>query len=205
MTLRAPEPLAAQHRLEDFDCGKPALNDWLLRHAWQAQGSGSAKTFVVAEDDGRVAGYFSLTVGQVDTLEAPERIRKGVSQYPVPVVILARLAVSQQDQGRGIGFGLLQDAIRRSVLIAEQAGIRAMLTHPIDEEAARFYTRFGFIASPLREQQLLLLLKDVCQSIPADWVGRLWKFLDSEVDDGVRARGADEEQRRDGQPPSRNA
>jgi GNAT superfamily N-acetyltransferase len=152
--------LAAQHRLEGFDCGKPALNDWLLRHARQAQGSGSAKTFVVAEHDGRVAGYFSLTVGQVDTLEAPERIRKGMGQYPLPVVILARLAVSVADQGRGIGFGLLQDAIRRTILIAEQAGIRAMLTHPIDEEAARFYTRFGFIASPLRERQLLLLLKD---------------------------------------------
>ncbi len=160
MTLRAPEPLAAQHLLDGFDCGKPALNDWLLRHARQAQGSGSAKTFVVAEDDGRVAGYFSLTVGQVDTLEAPERIRKGMGQYPLPVVILARLAVSIHDQGRGIGFGLLQDAIRRTMLIAEQAGIRAMLTHPIDEEAAKFYTRFGFIASPLREQQLLLLLKD---------------------------------------------
>ena len=78
----------------------------------------------------------------------------------MPVVILARLAVSIHDQGRGIGFGLLQDAIRRTMLIAGQAGIRAMLTHPIDEEAARFYTRFGFIASPLREQQLLLLLKD---------------------------------------------
>jgi predicted N-acetyltransferase YhbS len=75
-------------------------------------------------------------------------------------VILARLAVSIHDQGRGIGFGLLQDSIRRTMLIAEQAGIRAMLTHPIDEEAVRFYTRFGFIASPLREQQLLLLLKD---------------------------------------------
>lgn len=159
MSLRGPEPLAAQHRLEGFDCGKPALNDWLLRHARQAQGSGSAKTFVVADDD-RVVGYFSLTVGQVDTLEAPERIRKGMGQYPVPVVILARLAVSLEDQGRGIGFGMLQDAIRRTLLIAEQAGIRAMLTHPIDEEAARFYSRFGFVASPLREQQLLLLLKD---------------------------------------------
>lgn len=148
-----------QHRLDGFDCGKPVLNDWLLRHARQAQGSGSARTFVVADDD-RVAGYFSLTVGQVDTLEAPERIRKGMGQYPVPVVILARLAVSQQDQGRSIGIGMLQDAVRRTMLIAEQAGIRAMLTHPIDEDAARFYTRFGFIASPLREQQLLLLLKD---------------------------------------------
>ena len=159
MSFSRPEPLGVEHQLEDFDCGKPALDDWLLRHARQAQGSGSAKTFVVAEGV-RVAGYFSLTVGQVDTLDAPERIRKGMGQYPVPVVILARLAVSRQDQGRGMGFGLLQDAIRRTMLIAEQAGIRAMLTHPIDEEAAKFYTRFGFIASPLREQQLLLLLKD---------------------------------------------
>ncbi|MDT8439816.1 MAG: GNAT family N-acetyltransferase, partial [Wenzhouxiangellaceae bacterium] len=102
----------------------------------------------------------SLTVGQVDTLDAPERIRKGMGQYPIPVVILARLAVNLQDQGRGIGIGLLQDVIRRTLLIAEQAGIRAMLTHPIDEEAARFYNRFGFVASPLREQQLVLLLKD---------------------------------------------
>lgn len=159
MSLRGPEPLGPQHRLEGFDCGKPALTDWLLRHARQAQGSGSAKTFVVADDD-RVMGYFSLTVGQIDTLDAPGRIRKGMGQYPLPVVVLARLAVSQPDQGRGIGFGLLQDAIRRTMLIAEQAGIRAMLTHPFDEEAARFYTRFGFIASPLREQQLLLLLKN---------------------------------------------
>ena len=159
MSLHGPEPLGPQHRLEGLDCGKPALNDWLLRHARQAQGSGSAKTFVVVDDD-RVAGYFSLTVGQIDTLDAPERIRKGMGQYPLPVVILARLAVSTTDQGRGIGVGLLQDAIRRTMLIAEHAGIRAMLTHPIDEDATRFYTRFGFIASPLREQQLLLLLKD---------------------------------------------
>lgn len=160
MTLRAPEPLTAQHRLEDFDCGNPALNDWLLRHARQAQGNGSAKTFVIAGDDDRVVGYFSLTVGQVDALEAPERARKGMRQYPVPVVILARLAVSREHHGHGISIGMLQDAIRRTLLIAEQAGVRAMLTHPTDENAARFYTRFGFIESPLREQQLLLLLKD---------------------------------------------
>lgn len=159
MSLRGPEPLGAQHGLDGFDCGKPALNDWLLRHARQAQGSGSAKTFVVLDAD-RVVGYFSLTVGQVDTLDAPERIRKGMGQYPIPVVLLARLAVSRQDQGRGIGIGLLQDAIRRTLLIAEQAGIRAILTHPIDADAVRFYVRFGFIPSPLQDQQLLLLLKD---------------------------------------------
>lgn len=159
MSLSGPESLEVRHQTEGFDCGKPALNEWLVRYARQAQGSGSAKTFVVADGD-RVVGYFSLTVGQIDTLAAPERIRKGMGQYPIPVVILARLAVSNQMQGKGIGVGMLQDAIRRTLLIAEQAGIRAMLTHPLDEEASRFYTRFGFIASPLGEQQLLLLLKD---------------------------------------------
>lgn len=155
----APQTLAIGHVLAGFDCGKPALNDWLLRHALQAQSSGSARTWVVADVD-RVCGYFSLTVGQADTLEAPERVRKGMGRYPIPVVILARLAVSRQDQGQGLGVGMLQAAIRRSMAIADQAGVRALLTHPIDDEAARFYQRFGFEPSPMREQQWLLLLKD---------------------------------------------
>lgn len=155
----APQALDANHPLEGFDCGKPALNDWLVRHARQAQASGSAKSYVVIDGD-HVAGYFSLTVGQIDALEAPERIRKGMGSYPVPVVILARLAVSVHDQRKGIGLGMLQDAIQRTVAVAEQAGVRALLTHPIDDEASRFYQRFGFEASPVREQQLLLLLKD---------------------------------------------
>jgi len=159
MKLCRPVPLDACHRIEPFDCGKPALNDWLINHARQAQASGSAKTFVVTDGE-RVAGYFSLTVGQIDTLEAPPRVRKGMGQYPVPVIILARLAVTLEDHDRGIGRGMLQDAIRRTLLIAEQAGIRAMLTHPIDADAAKFYERFGFLPSPLREDQLLLLLKD---------------------------------------------
>ena len=159
MTLSVPEALGTQHLLNEFDCGKATLNEWLLRYARQAQGSGSAKTFVVADNE-RVVGYFSLTVGQIDSLDAPDRIRKGMGKYPIPVVILARLAVDLAYQGKGLGIGMLQDAIRRTMLIAEQAGIRAMLTHPIDEEATMFYTRFGFIPSPLQEQQLLLLLKD---------------------------------------------
>lgn len=93
-------------------------------------------------------------------MHAPKRIRKGMGQYTMPVVILARLAVSREHPGCGIGVGMLQDAIRRSLVISEQAGVRAMQTYTIDEDAARFYTRLGLIASPLREQQLLLLLKD---------------------------------------------
>ena len=157
--MPVPESFATNHQLNSFDCGKSAINDWLRRYARQVQASGSAKTFVVADNE-RVVGYYSLTVGQIDSLTAPERIRKGMGQDPIPVVILARLAVDLDYQGQGIGIGMLQDASRRTMLIADQAGIRAMLTHPIDEDAAKFYTRFGFMASPLRAQQLLLLLKD---------------------------------------------
>jgi GNAT superfamily N-acetyltransferase len=161
MTLQSPQGLSAQHQLEGFDCGKPLLNDWLLRHARQSQGAGSAKTFVVADAvDQRVWAYFSITVGQIDVLDAPERICAGMGRCPVPVAILARLAVALSAQGQGLGFGMLQDAIRRTFVVSEQAGIRALLTHPVDDEAERFYKRFGFVASPLRERQLLLLLKD---------------------------------------------
>lgn len=159
MSLSVPLPLDASHQLEEFECGRPALNDWLLRYARQAQGSGSARTFVAC-DGNRVAGYFSLTVGQIDTLEALERVRRGMGQYPIPVVILARLAVDAAYQGQGLGWGMLQDAIRRTITIADQAGIRALLTHPIDAQADAFYRRFGFESTPVRERQLILLLKD---------------------------------------------
>lgn len=108
----------------------------------------------------RVAGYYSLTVGQIDTLEAPERVRKGMGQYPIPVIILARLAVDRDHQGRRLGWSLLQDAILRAVAVSEQAGIRALLTHPIDADAEAFYRRFGFESTPGNERQLILLLKD---------------------------------------------
>src|SRR3990167_7799467 len=159
MSFSAPQTLDASHGLEQFDCGKPALTDWLQRHARQAQGSGSARTFVCC-DDGVVAGYYSLTEGQIDTLEAPERVRRGMGQYPIPLIILARLAVDLDFQGRGLGFSLLQDAIYRAIAVAEHAGIREMLTHPIDAEAEAFYRRFGFESSPGNDRQLILLLKD---------------------------------------------
>jgi GNAT superfamily N-acetyltransferase len=159
VSLSVPQSFDASHRTEEFDCGKPALTEWLLRHARQAQGSGSARAFVVCDGD-RVAGYYSLTVGQIDTLEAPERVRRGMGQYPIPLIILARLAVDLDYQKRGIGFSLLQDAIHRAIAVAEHAGIRALLTHPLDAEADAFYRRFGFEPTPEHDWQLILLLKD---------------------------------------------
>ena len=159
MNLSAPKPLDAFQHLEDFDCGKPALTHWLLHHALQAQGSGSARTFISC-DGARVAGYYSLTVGQIDTLEAPERVRRGMGQYPIPLVILARLAVDLDYQGRGLGISLLRNAVDRAIAVAGHAGIRAMLTHPLDAEAEAFYRRFGFAATPENDRQLILLLKD---------------------------------------------
>ena len=165
MTLSAPAPLGVAHQLDEFDCGKSALTQWLVDHARQAQGSGSARTFVICHDT-RVVGYYSLTVGQIDTFDAPERIRRGMGRYPIPLVILARLAVDLNYQKRGVGVSLLQDAITRSLSVAEHAGIRALLTHPIDAQADAFYCRFGFEPTPLQDQQLILLLKDARRLLP---------------------------------------
>ena len=164
MAVGPPRPLAATDGVEGFNCGKPGLDDWLRRYARLAQGGGSAKTFV-AMDGTNVAGYYSLTLGQVDALEG---IRHGMGGYPIPVVLLGRLAVDRRYRGQGIGAGLLRDAIRRAFAIAEHAGVRALLTHPLDEEARRFYLGFGFVPSPLREDQLLLLLKDARRFIRGD-------------------------------------
>lgn len=146
MRTSAPQPLVAGHRLEGFDCGKPALNDWLVRHARQSQASGSAKTYVVVDAD-RVMGYFSLTVGQADAVEVSEPIRKGMGSYPIPVVILARLAVSLPDQGKGIGVGMMQDHL------LDSAGNASLMTtalrHTLCDRAAGNYRVLTTMAAKL--------------------------------------------------------
>ncbi len=105
-------------------------------------------------------GYYSLAAGHIESTQAPERARKGMGQHPVPVMLLARLALAKTAQRSGLGPALLQDAIRRPLSIAEQAAVRALLTHPLDEQAEHFYLKFGFEPSPVSAGQLLLLLKD---------------------------------------------
>lgn len=164
MTLSAPVKLTKEHILSGFDCGNPLLNHWLQRYAWPNQQANAAKTFVVAEEN-KVVGFYSLAVGAVDHLSAPQRIKKGSARHPIPVMVLARLAVDVRYHGKRIGRGLLKDAVLRTLNASEIAGIRAILVHAKDENARRFYERFGFESSPVDPLQLMLLLKDAVKII----------------------------------------
>jgi len=161
----APAPLSEEHDCEGFDCGQALLNDWLRRHAIQNQRANAARTFVVCRaQECRVIGYYSLAVGAVDHAAAPARVRKGLAQHPIPVMVLARLAVDISHQGKKIGRGLLKDAILRTLQAADIAGIRAIFVHAKDDRARGFYERFGFESTPINPQQLMLLIKD-CREI----------------------------------------
>ena len=155
-------PLREEHLLEGFDCGEESLDLWLLRHARHAEAAGSARVFVTTESDERVAGYYAVAVGQVQAEEATARLVKGQPEgRPVPVVILARLAVDRRHQGRGLGRSLLQDAFLRCATAAESVGVRALVAHAINPEARDFYTRYGFESSPTDPLHLILLMKDL--------------------------------------------
>jgi GNAT superfamily N-acetyltransferase len=158
--LHRPEPLGPHHQVAVFDCGAPALNEFLALHAMANHQSGSAKTFVATADSQIVAGYYSLAASQVLYADAPARLQKGVARHPIPVVLLARLAVDRAWQGQGVGPGLLKDAILRVLSAAEGIGIRALLVHAKDDKAKAFYVRYDFDPLPGYPLHLVLLLKD---------------------------------------------
>ena len=158
--LSGPFVLTAEHIVDHFDCGVIELNEFLRRYALASVGSGSARTYVALRGV-RVVGYYSLAYGAVTPDEAPERIRKGMPRHPLPVMLLARLAVDRSEQGRGLGKGLLKDALLRTANAAEIAGLRALLVHAKDDQAKAFYLKFDFEESPIHERHLLLLIKDL--------------------------------------------
>lgn len=160
----APEPLTVRHDLSAFRSGEPALDDWLRHRAQKSQQSGAARTYVVASEH-RVVGYYSLAVGAVGRAEVPGRVRRKMAE-PVPVMLLARLAIEQSRQGRGLGRGLLKDAVLRTLQAADIAGIRAMLVHAISDDAKRFYQYFGFQASETKEMTLAAKLTDLQNALP---------------------------------------
>jgi len=157
LSLFAPEPLTSGHRLDAFDCGEPVLDDWLKRRALGNQASGASRTFVVADDAGRVFGYYALAAGAVAHEVATGATRRNMPD-PVPVLVLGRLAVDLHAQGMHLGASLLQDAVKRAVGVAEDAGVRALLVHALGDEAKRFYERYGFQASVVHPMTLMLKL-----------------------------------------------
>jgi GNAT superfamily N-acetyltransferase len=157
LLLDAPQPLAAHHTLTEFDCGQAALNTWLQRRAMANQSSGASRSFVVADPEHRVFGYYAIAAGAVSHADATTATRRNMPD-PVPVMVLARLAIDVRAQGLKLGAGLLQDAVRRVLVVSENAGVRALLVHAIDERAKQFYEHYGFQVSPVHPMTLMLRL-----------------------------------------------
>ncbi len=157
LELRAPQALCEAHRLEEFSCGEPALDDWLKRRALTNHRSGASRTFVVVGPDPRVFGYYALAAGAVSRQEATGSVRRNMPD-PVPVMVLARLAVDRQAQGMKLGVSLLRDAVLRAQAVAESAGVRALLVHALHERARDFYAHHGFQPSPMHPLTLMLRL-----------------------------------------------
>ncbi len=154
------EKLNRAHRVEAFRCGWPELDRFLIRHALQAQFANSSQTYLGLLDE-NVIGYYTFVVGQVEHADAPLRVARGMPRHPIPLLVLARLAVRVDWQGRGVGPGLLRDALQRTLQAADIAGIRALAVHAKDDAAAAFYRHFDFEPSPTDPRHLFLLVKDI--------------------------------------------
>jgi GNAT superfamily N-acetyltransferase len=159
--LSEVEPLSKVHDVSRFDCGRHAsLNLWLQKYALQNQANDSARTYVVHRAN-VVVGYYTISAGSVARERAAARSAHGLANHPVPVSLLARLAVDQNEQGNGLGSALLKDALIRIERAADVLGIRAVLVHAIDEQAREFYERFEFEPCPGDALHLMLLMKDL--------------------------------------------
>lgn len=154
------EKLQRTHDVDAFDCGQEALNRYLQNYALISQRANAAQTYIGISDQ-HIMGYYTLAVGHVTYEDAPERLTKGLSRNPVPVMLLARLAVDTNWQGEGVGAGLLRNAMQRTIQAAEIAGIRAFIVHAKDATAKMFYEHFDFMPSPTDPYHLYLLTKDI--------------------------------------------
>jgi GNAT superfamily N-acetyltransferase len=160
------EKLQRHHAVDSFTCGRPELDRFLTRHALQGQQSNSSQTYL-ALNGAEVVGYYTLVTGHVEHANAPPRVVKGMPRHPAPLLVLARLAVHTAMQGRGLGSGLLLDAMSRTLQVADIVGVRALAVHAKDNEAAEFYRHFGFEPSPTDPHHLFLIIKDIRLAAPA--------------------------------------
>jgi GNAT superfamily N-acetyltransferase len=152
--------LAVEHDASSFDCGHSALNTFIQLHALPGQRANISQTYVAVVGT-RIVGYHTLVVGDVAYADAPGRLVKGLPRHPVPVLLLARLAVDQTWKGKGLGAALVADAMRRTLRVADIAGVRALLVHAKDQQAQSFYTHLGFEPFPGEPLTLYRLLKDL--------------------------------------------
>ena len=150
-----PVPITADHDTSGFTCRRDALSHWLRRRALANALSGATRTYVVCAEGQRVIGYYALAAGSIDIESAPARMRRNMPD-PLPVIVLGRLAVHEDWSGRGIGSGLLKDAVLRALQAAELIGACALLCHAIDDEARAFYVKHGFAQSPLQPLTMML-------------------------------------------------
>lgn len=155
--LTAPQPLMVDHQCADFSCGESVLDEWLKRRAMANQVSGASRTFVVADKERRVYGYYAMAAGAVSHQLATGGVRRNMPD-PVPVMVLARLAVDRRAQNIKLGGALLQDAVNRAVSVAQNTGVRALLVHALHERAKLFYEYYGFQASLVDPLVLMLRL-----------------------------------------------
>ena len=165
LSFSSPQPINSKHNTAAFSCGTHlSLDQWLKQYAISSAKSGSSRTFVSCINS-EVVGYYSLTAGSIEFNKAPDRLSKGMPQYPIPYILLARLAVDTRFQKRGVGYSLLQDAFGRVLNIAEDIGIRAFLTEAIDNDASKWYQQYGFMPFVDKPQMLYMLLKDIRKTL----------------------------------------
>lgn len=157
LELTAPQPLTTAHRLDEFSCGEPVLDDWLRRRAMSNQARGASRTFGVTDANGRVYGYYAMAAGAVSQQMATGGVRRNMPE-PIPVMVLARLAVDHRAHGIKLGGALLQDAVNRALVVSQNTGVRALLVHSLDDRAKSFYEHYGFEASPSDPMTLMLRL-----------------------------------------------
>jgi GNAT superfamily N-acetyltransferase len=163
----SPIPLQPTHNVETFDCVTHILNDWLKKRAYQNEVQGVSRTYVVCYEN-LVVGYYSLANGCVFHADAPGKVKRNMPN-PIPAMILGRLAVDLNHQGKGIGIGLVQDAVKRTLQASEIAGIRVILVHALNDTAKQFYQeKCGFKVSPVNDLTLMVLLKDIKASLDFD-------------------------------------
>ena len=154
------------HRVDMFSCGEDLLDRWLRAYAGQSQHRDAARTFVTTDPDGRVAGYYTLVAAQVEHGQATAGVRRGLSRhFPIPVALLARLAVATPHQGNGLGRSLLLDALQRVLRASDELAIRAVTVDALDERASSFYRAFGFEPSDLPPNTLMIPLQTIRQTL----------------------------------------